>query len=69
MRPEFVDYLRTAFGVTQQFFFHGDEFHNQSHRTFSAAISTPASAALDDEPRSVDPGVLRTQCDQPRGIS
>jgi hypothetical protein len=51
MRPlEFVDYLRTAFGVTQPFSFHGNEFHNQSRRAFSAAIPTPASAALDDEP-------------------
>jgi len=32
MRPEFVDYLRTAFGVTQPFSFHGNEFHNQSRR-------------------------------------
>ena len=43
MRPEFVDYLRTAFGVTQPFSFHGNGPFQR------------ASAALDGER---DPQIL-----------
>jgi hypothetical protein len=31
MRPEFVDYLRTAFGVTQPFSFHGNGPFQRAH--------------------------------------
>ncbi len=56
---EFVHYLRAAYGDKQPFAFHGD-----NHNTDSALLAVPAgaeaaSAALDDEPRPADLGVLR----------
>ena len=63
---EFVDYLRAAFGDTQPFSFHGQEFHTDSARNFGEARATPASAAMDDEPRSADTRILRQERDQSR---
>ena len=56
---EFVDYLRAAFGETQPFSFHGEEFHTEFCHARGAAAAAAASAAVDDEPRSADAGILR----------
>ena len=63
---EFVDYLRAAFGETQPFSFHGQEFHTDNAAHFGAAGAAPASAAVDDEPRSADARILRAARDQSR---
>ncbi len=63
---EFVDYLRAAFGETQPFSFHGNDFHTEKRRACRAAIAAPASPPLDDDPRSADPRVLHAQRHQSR---
>ncbi len=56
---EFVHYLRAAYGDKQPFAFHGDNHNTDSALLGGAAGAEAASAALDDEPRSADAGILR----------
>ncbi len=58
---EFVDYLRAAFGEAQPFSFHGQDFHTDNAQISVRAGAAPASAAMDDEPRSADARILRQE--------
>ena len=63
---EFVDYLRAAYGDKQPFSFHGEIHKTRIGGNLGAAVSAAASAALDDEPRSADAGILRQERHQSR---
>ena len=66
---EFVDYLRAAFGDAQPFSFHGQDFHTDNARISVPPAAAPASAAVDDEPRSADARILRQERHQSRLFS
>ena len=51
---EFVDYLRAAFGGDAAVFVSRQRVPYRQRRAGGAAVAAPASAAVDDEPRSAD---------------
>ena len=56
---EFVNYLRAAYGDKQPFSFHGDNHNTDNALLAVQPVQKSASAAVDDEPRSADAGILR----------